>query len=209
MIPVGVAALDAGGQAVRVAGLVLAAGEGRRLGRPKALLRDSAGRAWVRRAVETLVEAGLDLDAVWVVVGAQAAAVRHEVPQECHVVESRDWAEGMGASLRNGLVALDHAPAVVEAAVVMLVDIPGVGSAVVRRLLPLAARDTVARATYEGRPGHPVLIGRDHWAAARAVARGDEGARAFLRTHGAVAVECGDVGSGMDVDTSADLERLS
>ena len=87
------------------------------------------------------------------------------------------------------------------AALVTLVDLPDVGSDVVRRLLdrPVSA-DTLARATYDGTPGHPVLIGRDHWAGVIESATGDRGARSYLGTHDVELVECGDLATGRDVD---------
>lgn len=193
-----------------VAGLVLAAGEGRRMGRPKALLRDGDGRSWVRRSVEVLVEGGIDGAAIHVVVGAAADAVAREVPAGCVLVEAEDWREGMGASLRAGVAAVRRCPSVASV-VVMLVDTPGVGADVVRRLVAQAqagGTEVLARASYAGRLGHPVLIGRAHWAAVQEQARGDEGARAYLREHVVTAVECADVGSDVDIDTAADLGRL-
>ena len=194
-----------------VGGLVLAAGEGRRMGRPKALLRDGDGRSWVRRAVDVLVEGGVDATAVHVVVGAAADAVAREVPAGCVLVEAEDWREGMGASLRAGLSAVRGRAPSVGSVVVMLVDTPGVSADVVRRLVARARAggpEVLARASYAGRLGHPVLLGRAHWAAVQAQASGDEGARAYLREHAVAAVECADVGSDLDVDTAADLGRL-
>ena len=83
------------------------------------------------------------------------------------------------------------------------VDTPGATATVAGRVLsfaalPLAA--ALARAVYDGRPGHPVLIGRDHWSALAATLSGDRGAGAYLSARGALAVECGDLWSGTDVD---------
>ncbi|HVN11885.1 MAG TPA: NTP transferase domain-containing protein, partial [Kineosporiaceae bacterium] len=112
-----------------------------------------------------------------------------------------------GASLRAGLVALaDRAP-VPDAVVVALVDTPGVTTEVVRRVAAAAAAgpSVLARAAFDGVPGHPVLLGREHWAGVRAAARGDAGARDYLRDRPVTLVECADVGSGLDVDTPAAL----
>jgi nicotine blue oxidoreductase len=106
----------------------------------------------------------------------------------------------MGASLRAGLAALEEG----EAALVHLVDLPDVTAAVVGRLLvaPVGAA-TLRRAAYAGVPGHPVLLGRDHWAGVAATAVGDRGARDYLRTHRPELVECGDLATGADVDVPA------
>jgi CTP:molybdopterin cytidylyltransferase MocA len=168
------------------------------MGTPKALVRDADGTSWLLRSVATLRDGGCD--PVTVVLGAAADEARALLEdQDVEVVFAEDWAEGLGASLRAGLGALGVAD---EAALVLLVDLPDVGADVVRRLLegPVAAA-TLARAAYDGTPGHPVLIGRDHWAGVIASARGDQGARAYLKEHGVDLVECGDLATGRDVDS--------
>jgi nicotine blue oxidoreductase len=184
------------------AGLLLAAGAGSRLGGPKALL-DLAGRSLVERGVQLLREGGCD--PVVVVLGAQAEAVRPLV--QADVVVADDWAEGMGASLRAGLAALTATSA--TACVVALVDQPLVGVEAVRRLLACRGAEA-AVATYDGRPRNPVLLGRAVWPEVAALAVGDVGARAWLRTHAdrVVEVACDGTGSPVDVDTPADLERV-
>jgi CTP:molybdopterin cytidylyltransferase MocA len=219
-----------------VRGLLLAAGAGRRMGRPKALLRDAAGTPYVVRAVRVLREGGLA--EVTVVVGAAAEEVRPLLdPLDVEVVLAADWAEGMGASLRAGLADAGIRDAGTrdtdatrdagtrdagtrdtgtrdagttrdaDALVVHLVDLPDVGAPVVRRLLAQAppAPATLARASYDGRPGHPVLVGRDHWAGIATSARDDRGAREYLRAHPHQLVECGDLATGRDVDIPAEL----
>ncbi|MGH3449040.1 MAG: nucleotidyltransferase family protein [Nocardioidaceae bacterium] len=188
----------------RVVGVLLAAGAGSRLGRPKALITDVGGHTWLERAAEALLDGGAD--PVYVVIGADAESVRPAVPPGCAAVVAAEWAEGMGASLRAGLetVMVHHADA--EAVVVMLVDTPGVGADVVRRVGAGAGPGALARATYDGVPGHPVLLGRDHWSGVLEVAHGDSGARDYLRTQHVQLIECSDVGNGSDVDTSAALE---
>ncbi|MPZ96052.1 MAG: NTP transferase domain-containing protein [Propionibacteriales bacterium] len=190
-----------------VAGLVLAAGAGRRMGGPKALVRDGDGTPWVVRAVRTLADAGCS--PVLVVVGADATEVGRQLAGEpVTVVEAADWADGMGASLRAGLAALSPIDGAVDgpvAVAVTVVDQPGLDGAVVRRVAAGAGVETLARATYSGRPGHPVVLGRVHWDGARSAAVGDLGARDYLTAHGAVDVECGDLSAGVDVDLPADL----
>lgn len=188
------------------AGLLLAAGAGRRMGTPKALV-ELEGEPLVRRALRVLVEGGCR--PVVTVVGAAADTVRAVLPPDVTVVEAAHWAEGMGASLRTGLAAVARLDPVPPAVVILLVDLPGVTSAAVARLATAAHPDTVARATYHGRPGHPVLIGRAHWPAVVAGARGDTGARDYLVSHPDLAlIECGDVADPGDVDTAEQLDRF-
>ncbi|KQZ75460.1 NTP transferase domain-containing protein [Nocardioides sp. Root151] len=204
---------------MRIHGLLLAAGAGRRMGTPKALVDD-----WLSRGVTALRDGGCD--EVTVVLGAAAAQARSLLEGvEVGIVEADDWADGMGASLRAGLAALAGLDALPDAALVTLVDLPDVGADVVRRVL--AAPQTspgsepaggesrtqsitlgvLRRASYAGVPGHPVLIGRDHWSGVRASAEGDRGARAYLAAREVELVECGDLATGQDVDSPTRDQR--
>ncbi|MDQ2585602.1 nucleotidyltransferase family protein [Saccharothrix yanglingensis] len=186
---------------MRVVGLLLAAGAGRRFGAPKALV-SSDGVPWVDRTCAVLDAAGCA--PVVVVLGASAPEVRERASLARRVVvDNPDWATGMGSSLRAGLAVLPGLGA--DAVVVLPVDTPGVTAAAVARLVALASRTALARASYGGAPGHPVLIGADHWAGAAASATGDAGARDYLRAHRALDVPCGDVADGADVDRPEDL----
>ncbi|MPZ82760.1 MAG: NTP transferase domain-containing protein [Actinophytocola sp.] len=184
-----------------VAGVLLAAGGGRRFGMPKALVRHR-GRLFVEHAAGVLHEGGCA--PVVVVLGAAADEVRGtaELPGSS-LVDNPEWTTGMGSSLRVGLAALGDSDAV--AALVLPVDTPGVTAAAVRRFVDLAAPDALARATYHGRPGHPVLIGRDRWADVAESARGDAGARTYLAAHHPLDVPCEDAAAGEDVDRPEDL----
>ena len=181
-----------------IRGLLLAAGAGRRMGMPKALVRDASGEPWLLRGVETLREGGCE--DVTVVLGAaadEAAALLDGAGVD--VVVATDWAEGMGASLRAGLASLD---AGVEAVLVSLVDLPDVSADVVSRVLDAEVDNGVLRrAAYDGRPGHPVLLGRAHWPGVTASATGDRGARDYLAESAVTLVECGDLATGQDRDT--------
>lgn len=183
----------------RVVGIVLAAGAGTRAGGPKALRRDESGMPWLQLAVDALRAGGCA--SVVVVLGAEADRARPLVPDGVGVVVAEAWADGLSASLRTGLAAL---PAAADAAVVTLVDLHGLPADAVTRILeePVDAA-TLRRAGYAGRPGHPVLLGRDHWAAAAASAVGDRGAGGYLRAHGADVVELSGLWDGADDDDPA------
>lgn len=179
-------------------GLVLAAGAGSRMGMPKVLKHDPDGTSWLGRAV-SVVRAG-GCDQVYVVIGAaveDAWPLVRGLPVD--LVIAANWAEGMSASLVAGLAALRETPA--EAALIMLVDLPDVTSAVVNRLVADADSSTLRRASYAGRPGHPAVLGRDHWGGVIDTAVGDFGARLYLDAHEHELIECGDLATGVDVDT--------
>jgi CTP:molybdopterin cytidylyltransferase MocA len=189
----------------RCAGLVLAAGEGSRLGRPKALV-EVGGELLVDRTVRTAREAGCD--PVAVVVGAHAAEVVRRASLDAAVVlVNDDWADGMGSSLRVGLRALTELGA--AAAVVLLVDQPRVTSEVVRRVLTAPSAPALA-ASYDGRPGNPVRLDASIWPEVCALAVGDVGARAWMRAHPdrVHVVACDDLGGDDDIDTPEDLSRV-
>ncbi|WP_267242079.1 nucleotidyltransferase family protein [Streptomyces sp. PR69] len=191
-----------------VAGLLLAAGGGRRLGgRPKALLTHR-GRPLVEHAAAVLREAGCG--PVHVVLGAAAERVRAAAGLTgCTVVDNPAWEEGMGSSLRAGLASLAGTGA--DAALVSLVDQPGIGVRAVGRVrAAYRSPATLAAAAYGGERGHPVLFGADHWEGVAASAEGDRGARAYLAAHASdvTLVECGDVAEAYDIDTPDDLAHL-
>ena len=151
------------------------------------------------RAVATARAAGCD--PVLVVLGAQAPEVRERADLSgAVVVENPGWRTGMGSSLRAGLAALDGTGA--DAAAVLLVDMPGVTAAAVARVAADAGPDALRAATYQGRRGHPVLLGRAHWAGVATLAMADVGARPYLLAHAAQVVEvaCEDVADGADLD---------
>ncbi|WP_330319249.1 nucleotidyltransferase family protein [Streptomyces platensis] len=191
-----------------MAGLLLAAGGGRRLGgRPKALL-DHRGRPLVEHAARALRDGGCH--PVHIVLGAAAASVRERAELAAYgLSENPDWARGMGTSLRAGLAALAESGA--DAVVVSLVDQPGIGAGAVARVVAAyRGRGSLVSAAYGGRRGHPVLFGADRWADIAATAEGDRGARAYLQRHAdaLTLVECSDIAEPYDIDTPEDLHRL-
>jgi nicotine blue oxidoreductase len=185
-----------------VAGILLAAGGGSRLGRPKALV-EFAGRTLAEHGAAILRDGGAA--PVLVISGAVPVTV-----PGARVVPNPGWRTGMGSSLAAGLRSLP--PSGPSAAVIALADQPLVGAEAVRRLIA-AHRDgaAIAVAAYGGRPRNPVLIAREHWPGVLAMADGDAGARPFLRAHPELVtlVECGDTGSPDDIDTAADLARIT
>lgn len=193
---------------VPVAALLLAAGGGRRLGgRPKALLTHR-GRPLVEHAAGVLRAGGVEQ--VHVVIGAQAATVRERAALPgCVLVDNPHWPDGMGSSLRAGLASLADTAA--RTVLVSLVDQPGISPEAVARVLAARTDDSsLVAATYTGVRGHPVLFGSEHWPAISATATGDQGARAYLKTHQTdlTLVECADVANPHDIDTKTDLTHL-
>jgi nicotine blue oxidoreductase len=164
-------------------------------------VRHDDGRLLVERAVATLRDGGCTR--IWVVLGAESARVRAEASlADVSVVDNPAWKSGMGSSLRVGLAALSETDA--PAAAVLLVDTPGIGPDAVARLLAAAPADPGAllTATYKGKRGHPVILGRDHWPGVTTLATADVGARAYLIAHAdqVQGVPCEDIADDTDWD---------
>ena len=188
------------------AGLLLAAGEGSRLGTPKALL-EVDGELLVDRAARVLADGGCS--PVVVVLGAGAPDVTAQAQLAGAVVVVNDnWSQGMGSSLRVGLTVLQELGA--GSAVVALVDQPRIGSDVVRRLTAHPSGRPAVAAAYGGRQGNPVRLDASVWPEVAAAAEGDVGARAWMRAHpqSVEVVACDDLGVDDDIDTAEDLARL-
>lgn len=184
---------------VVAAGLILAAGAGTRFGPEPKLLARLDHRPVLQHVVDAMEAVG-ELDPIVVVLGAHSDTLQARVRlSRARSIVCQEWAAGLSASLRCGVAALPGA----ERVLIALGDIPGLQPAVIRRLL---GSEPGARACYHGVPGHPVLLGQAELARLDELC-GDVGARELL--DGAPMIECGDLSSGLDVDTHADLERLS
>jgi molybdenum cofactor cytidylyltransferase len=192
----------------RVAGLVMAAGRSSRMGANK-LLMDDNGTPIVARVVEQALTAGLA--EVIVVTGHQepevrAALARHKV----RFVSCPDYAEGMSASLRCGLKAL---PADIDAALVLLGDMPRVGTPLLRRMIA-AFNPTEGRAiivpSFHGKRGNPVLWDRRFFGEMMELA-GDVGARHLIGEHAELVteIEAEDAGIFLDIDTPEAYRTLT
>jgi len=185
----------------RLCGLVLAAGAGTRFGGPKALAREPDGTPWIALAVRMLTDAGCDH--VLVALGASADEAEALVPAGAAVVRVDGWREGLSATLRAGLDAASALSA--DAVLVTPVDTPSAPVEAATRVLETALAGAslshaLARAVYSASPGHPVLIGREHWPQLRGTLTGDVGAGPYLSARAALTVECGDLWPGQDVD---------
>lgn len=184
-----------------IAGCVLAAGGSTRFGRDPKQLADLNGRPLLEHVLATLD--GTELDRVVVVLGADSDRILEEVDLHgAEPVVCERWAEGQSASLACGLAAVEDA----EAVVVCLGDQPGLSPAAVARVLEARTGAAAVRATYGGKPGHPVVLEHAQIAALRDVT-GDVGARNVI-VSGLREVPCDDLGGGGDVDTPDQLAGL-
>ncbi len=186
---------DVGEGEVTVLGAVLAAGAGRRFGGPKILAHQGE---WLLKAVSALNAGGCGE----VVVAMGAAVV--PPPFGARALTVDDWATGLSATVRRVLGSVRESPGC-TGVVLHVVDTPDVGSEVVGRVLAASGLSPAAlvRSCFGGVPGHPVYIGIDHIDGVCALLSGDRGAGAYLAAHcdDVVAVECGDLAGGRDIDS--------
>ena len=189
----------------RIAGVVLAAGLSSRMGTNKMMLK-VGGTSVVRRAVSTALSAGLD--PVVAVVGHESARIRGELAGLCcTAVENPDYARGMNTSLRAGIRAL---PDDVEAAVVLLGDMPLVDAEMLRSLADRfrSARPKLLVSTYGEVLAPPILYARGLFGELRAL--DDEACgKSVVKRHRGEAVELPwPVERLTDLDVPEDLHRI-
>lgn len=183
-----------------IAGLILAAGAGTRFGDESKLLAELDGRPLLEYAVAAQC-AVAELEWIVIVLGAHAHEVLERVDlRRAEPVICADWDTGQAASLRCGASALAAAGA--GKVIVTLGDEPLLTPALIGRFVDQPGG---SRAVYDGRPGHPVVLGAAQLQALSELT-GDRGARSLL--HGGPVIECGHLGSGRDVDTTDDLEAI-
>jgi molybdenum cofactor cytidylyltransferase len=185
-----------------IGGIVLAAGEGKRFGGPKQLA-PLDGRPLLEHAVHAMLTVPA-ISPVVVVLGAHADAIRAQADlRGAEIVICDDWADGQSASLQAGVAALGD----VEAVVITLGDMPFVTPEVIAGVLDHRGRHLAVRATYDGNPGHPVLLERrllDHVGELD----GDTGARALLEGDHVYTWEVGRMCDPTDIDTPERLQEV-
>jgi molybdenum cofactor cytidylyltransferase len=181
--------------------IVLAAGEAKRFGSPKQLVRIN-GRPLLHAVIGRGVAVGGH--AVIVVLGAYAAELapllRHT---PATVVINRQWQEGMGSSLRTGIAAL---PGTAEAALILLADQASVTAEDLKRLVGSWRRQPtqIVAAQYGATVGAPAIFPRWCFSELGGL-RGDQGARVLLRRHAARLVRVPMASAAVDIDTPEDL----
>ena len=194
--------------------IVLAAGKSSRMGRTKALLPlGSSGQTFLSRIIRVLREGGVD--AIVVVVGGDAAAVRASLPREdvqVSAVDNLRYEEGQLSSLLVGLAAVEQRHGHVEAVMVTLVDLPLISAATVRAVRDIFLANPGAplvRPRRGSRYGHPVIFNRSIFGELRR-ADPSKGAKPVVRAHAAeeVNVDVDDEGAFIDIDTPDDYERF-
>jgi CTP:molybdopterin cytidylyltransferase MocA len=192
---------------VRIAGVVLAAGGSRRMGRPKQLL-EIRGRPLLEQVVAAACASRLD--EVVVVLGADATRLRERVRWgRARTLVNPDADAGMSTSLRAAIAGLT---AEVAAAMIILGDLPWLRPESVDRLIEAweVAGRPVTASRIAGVLQPPVLVTRALWPAIGEL-RGDVGLRAVIRSRPELvtAVDVTVATAAVDVDTPDDWRRAS
>jgi molybdenum cofactor cytidylyltransferase len=186
-----------------VAGIVLAAGGSRRLGRPKQLL-PYGGATLLDHTVATA--RACEFDQLLVAVGGESGKVRSRVDLSgADVVVNPGFGTGCSSSIAAAMEALDPATTVL---VLMLGDQPGVVPATVRVLLAARGHAPIAVCRYEDGRGHPFAFGREVFSDLRSL-HGDKAVWRMLDERADGVEEVAIAGRvPLDVDTWADYEAV-
>jgi molybdenum cofactor cytidylyltransferase len=188
----------------RTSGIILAAGEARRFGRPKQLAEYN-GHSFVRNCAMTALAGGLS--PVVVVTGSYADQVEAEVMDlPVKIARNNNWLDGQGSSIRAGI---DQLPADTGAVIFMLVDQPQVNPPLLRSLIELHTKDLapIIAPLVQGQRANPVLFDRSTFEDLKAIS-GDTGGRALFQKFHVIYLPWHDEGLLIDVDTPGDLEKL-
>ena len=190
----------------RIAAIVLAGGRSSRMAPRNKLLEPVENKAIVARVAEAAMASGAD--PVIVVTGFDAARIEQALRGlKMTIVHNDAFAQGLSTSLRTGLGAV---PPDSNGALILLGDMPGVESSVLRALMAaFTGAGAICVPVHQGRRGNPVLWGRDYFAEMMGLS-GDVGAKHILALHQECVTEVAVESDGIfaDVDTQDDLARL-
>jgi molybdenum cofactor cytidylyltransferase len=182
-----------------ISAILLAAGESKRMGRPKQLL-EWRGKTLLQHSLESLINSAAN--EIILVLGHEADRISETLPTlPIKIVTNPDYKQGMASSLRRGLLAMDPRS---EAFLVLLADQPGIGpeitNTLIRTFQQADPKPGIVRPVYRGLRGHPVLIGVQYLKEALQL-QGDMGARQILMNHSEDILE-------IDVDQDAVLKDI-
>jgi molybdenum cofactor cytidylyltransferase len=192
-----------------ISAILLAAGESKRMGRPKQLL-EWQGKTLLQHVLESLINS--NADDIILVLGHETDRIRKSLPAlQIKIVINPDYKQGMASSLRQGLLAMDPRS---EAFLVCLADQPGIGPEImnnmIREFQQADPKRGIVRPVYRGLRGHPVLIGAQYLQEALQL-QGDVGARQILMNHPEDILEI-DVDKDVvlkDIDTPEEYQKYT
>ncbi len=188
---------------MKAVAIILAAGEARRMGYPKALIEHEGGRSFLQSLTSTFGKAGC---AVIGVIGKDAPAVREQHPS-LNLVESERWEDSQLASVKTGLEA-----ALAEGADVILlqpVDMPALRASTLKSLIKALGDSTEGlRPEFEGAAGYPVVLSRPAAERLRGKDSGETQLEGALRDFQIRRIAVKDPGVVVNINTPDTYERL-
>ena len=186
--------------------IILAAGEGTRLGEIKPLVSVGTKTA-LERTIDTCRQAGIER--VVVVLGHAADKIADRVRlDDCTVVVNRGYREGMGSSLAAGIASLDDN---CRGFLIMHADMPCISDSTVCAVIAEAEKGArIAAPTYRGERGFPVYLSSTCIGDLLPTLNGEVGARGYIAEHASELklVPVDDWGAVFDIDSAADLDRV-
>ncbi|MEI6107744.1 MAG: nucleotidyltransferase family protein [Opitutae bacterium] len=192
---------------IRCGLILLAAGASRRMGRPKQLL-PLGGQPLLRHVVTALLSA--PVNPFVVVLGSQAAEIAPVLAgMPVEIVVNPEWTEGLGSSLRTGVIALERLAPQLDGLIVALADQPGLTAAHLAALLH-RHRDTgrsIVASSVADRAMPPAFFSA-RWFPRLSTLTGDQGARALLMAQAAEVAHV-PLADGTDLDTPEDYQRFT
>ncbi len=193
----------------KVAGIILAAGQSRRMGYRNKLLIEIEGKTMIRHAVDIMVNAGAS--PIIVVTGHESKEVRNELKDiNAIFAHNPKYADGLSTSLNTGL---DSVPSNCAAAIISLGDMPRLKSNHLIKLIDTFRADPgreICVPTWKGKRGNPVLWTRKYFGELKQIS-GDIGAKYHIEENSdsVFEVEMPDNGILIDVDSPEGLEQLN
>jgi len=190
-----------------VTGVILAAGQGQRMGEPKQLL-PLGGKPMVRHVATTACQAGLDqVIVITGAYGAEVAQVLQGLPLQ--VIYNENWAKGQSTSIQKAVLSI---PAQCQAVVFLLADQPLVDTQLINKLLRSyhETKASIIMPRWNNQPGNPVLFDMKVWRSALLQLSGDEGARQIMRQQQGLIhyIELSNGQMFLDVDTQVAYDRM-
>lgn len=186
--------------------IILAAGESKRMGKPKQLLSFN-GITLLTSVAKTACES--DMQPVIVVLGANAEKIEASMNMAgINLVKNDDWQEGMASSIRKGVTTITEFFPNVDGIVMLVCDQPYLTHEVIKALIE-AQRNSglpVAAASYGGKLGTPALFHKSLFSDLMSL-EGDTGARKMLERKREHVVEVDFDMGVVDIDTQEDYER--
>ena len=189
---------------MKVAILILAAGQSSRMGRPKQLLTVD-GKTLIERSIDTALAS--DSKAVYCVLGAHATTIRPLLTSfPVRIIENPNYKDGLSTSIVAGIEELEKDQ--MKAALVLLADQPKITVNHLNNLISLFMENPgqIAATAYQNTLGVPALFPNQYFAELKALT-GDKGARVLLNEQ-ADCIKAVPFADLTDIDTPEDYQQL-